>query len=345
LSDIMATASGTAFGAAASFAGTRVHLPERVQIRDDVLEWSEGRLVRDIRGGRIDGACLRRFVRLVDAPPEQIAGFARRYGPLYLGAHGYPVAEPDDLPSRIDKDVPPIIGPYISGKPLVTNLIWRQEPIAGWRAWARYVGTALVLSHELRVGERIVPDVRLKRCGLDPGPKNPEIDDDSPLLTRDAEGTFQLSELGRTVYDRLWPWRLLRWLDDCKTADDQWDLLVGDVNLRLLQVADYAVRLDGTLESPQVELGRPWFQHRFGLRVDSALPTIAGQLLATVSEGQHTQLCAGCRLPYPVKRRRENGRCPECRLRARSASAQRSKAKRRAKGSTMETEPVVADSS
>jgi hypothetical protein len=336
LSEIIASANGTAFGAAASFAGMWVHVPERTQIRDGVLEWSDAKIVKDMRSDCIDNACLRRFVRLADGRPEQIASFAGRYGPLYLGEHGYPVDRREDLPRRQDESEPPVIGPYLRGKPLITHRYWHQEPIEGWQAWARYIGTVLVLCHELRNGERIVPDVRLKRLGFDPGPRNPDIDDDSPCLALDSQGEFELSELGETVYDRLWPWRVIDWLDQCQTADEQWDALVGDVNLRLFEVVRYSVVFGGTINSPQVILAQP-FRHRLSLHVHRVLPTIAGQLLAAISGGERTQLCADCRLPYPVERRRHNGRCPECRMKARSASAQRSKAKRRAQSPALNT--------
>jgi hypothetical protein len=335
LSEILVEAQGTAFSAAASFTNTRVHLPERVQIRDGALEWSDGLRVMDVRGGRTDSACLQEFVSLADGPPEEIARFVERHGPLFLGPHGLPV-HADDLPSRIDESEPPIVGPTIgrSGESLLTHRVWYREPIDAWHAWARYVGTVLVLCHELRAGERIVPDVRLKRIGFDPGSRDPELDDDSPCVEHDAQGTLRLSELGTTVYFRLWPWRVLRALDACRTVDDQWRVLAWDVSFWLLPMVSYAVTLRGTAEHPRIELGRSAWDRKFDFQVHSAMPTVAGQLLATIAGGRSTQLCADCRLPYPVERRRKNGRCPECRRRARSASVQRSKARRRSRETT-----------
>ena len=134
---------------------------------------------------------------------------------------------------------------------------------------------------------------------------------------------------GQTVYFRLWPRRVLRSLDACRTAAEQWRVLAWDVSFWLLPMVSYAVFLSGTAERPRIELGRSAWDRKFDFSVRSALPTITGQLLATITGGRNTQLCADCRLPYPVERRRQNGRCPECRPAARSASVKRSKAKRR----------------
>ena len=331
LSEVLAEVDGAALGAAATFRDMNIQLPQRVQIRAGTLEWSDGVIGADRRFGLLNGACLRHFVRLADAPEAKIASFARTYGPLMLGEDGYPVHH-GDLPSRIDEDEPPVIGPTFRGRdrPLVWRRVWCQEPLAAWRAWARYVGTVLLLSHELRAGKLDVPDVRLKRLGLDLGPSDPNLEDDSPYVERDATGTYQLSALGLTVYDRLWPWRLCRELEACRTAEEQWALLARDVSLRLLGGLPYEIRLAGTAQHPRVELGRTLHEQLFGYRrIHSVLPMIAGQLVAAISGGQGTQLCADCRLPYPVQRRRKNGRCPECRKRAHSAVVQRSRAQKR----------------
>jgi hypothetical protein len=337
LSEMLAGADGSELGAAATFSDMKIQLPERVQIHDGGLEWSEGVVVADMRFGRLNGACLRHFIRLADAPETKIASFARTYGPLTLGEDGYPVDQ-DDLPSRIDEEEPPAIGPTLPGsdEPLITRRVWYREPLAAWRAWARYVGTVFLLSHELRAGKLAVPDVRLKRLGLDPGPNDPNFEHDSPYIERDATGTCQLSALGRTVYDRLWPWRLCRDLEACHTAEEQWALLARDVSLRLLGGLPYEIRLAGTAQHPRVELGQTLFEQMFGYRrIYSALPIIAGQLVAAISGGRGTQLCADCRIPYPVQRHRKNGRCPECRRRAHSAAVQRSKKKRREREATL----------
>ena len=144
--------------------------------RSRTVQWSGATVcaLTDARDGRIDSACLREFIRLADCRPEKIARFAERYGPLFLGPHGLPVNDAD-LPSRIDQSEPPLVGPTIgsTGEQLITYRVWYREPIEGWRAWARYVGTVLVLCHELCGGERIVPDERTlrrpKRIGYDPG--------------------------------------------------------------------------------------------------------------------------------------------------------------------------------
>src|SRR5688572_12005343 len=89
-SEISEIATGSAFGAAASVA-TGVVVPEHIQIGARLLEWSGSTAEESWQYRRLDDACLRRFIRLVDAPASHIARFAGRYGPLFLGAGGYPV--------------------------------------------------------------------------------------------------------------------------------------------------------------------------------------------------------------------------------------------------------------
>jgi hypothetical protein len=331
LSEILEKADGAALGAAATFSDVKIQLPQRVQIRGGILEWSEGVTMADWRFGRLNGACLRHFVRLAYASEARFATFARTYGPLMLDEDGH-LVDQDDLPSRLDEDEPPVIGLTFRGreKPSVWRRKWYQEPLDVWRAWARYVGTVLLLSHGLRSGKLHAPDVWLKRAGLDPGPNDPDLEDDSSYIECDETGTYQLSALGKTVYERLWPWRLCRDLEDCRTAEEQWAILARDVSLRLLGGLPYEIRLAGTAQHPRVDLGRTLHEQLFGYRrIHSALPIIAGQLVATISGGHGTQLCADCRLPYPVQRRRKNGRCEECRKRAHSAVVQRARAKER----------------
>lgn len=332
LSEIMPGAGGTAFGASAALTGRRLHVPERAHVRDGVLEWSAAYTLAEIRTERSSDACLRQFIRLANAPPQKIAEFAKRHGPLHLGTHGLPVAEINDLPSRRDDDEPPRKFGVASGHPLLIRRKWFQEPIEGWRAWARFVGTIVVLAYEVRNGERIVvPERRLRAAGLDPGPPNPMIEDDSPFIRREEDGSLSLSLLGRAVYQWLWPWTLIHDLGECKTADEQWKTIAAHAAVISHEV-NYAASLAGTRSHPTIELGPPTRRFDFGapLRVDSVFPTISGQMLATITGGSHTHRCTDCQLPYPVKRRRANGRCPECRMIARSASVQRSKAKSRA---------------
>ena len=157
LSDIVKDARGTAISAAASLIEDTVSLPDRVQINNDVLEWSDGISVGRMRDGRLNDDCLSRFVHLADASSRHFAAFALRFGPLYLGPDGWPVATADDLPSRVDEDEP--------------RRVWYQEPLEGWRAWSRYIRAVFALWYELRTGEHIiVSEVRLRRLGLDPVP-------------------------------------------------------------------------------------------------------------------------------------------------------------------------------
>jgi hypothetical protein len=193
------------------------------------------------------------------------------------------------------------------------------------------MGMVFVLSHELRLGARIVPDVRLKRLGLDLGSRNPEIAPDSLCLERTGAGKLAFSDLGETVYETLWPWGVIDWLDRWQSVEEQWGALTAHVNMTLFERAamSYKLFLGGPMASPRVAIVRPFAERFTAGTVQTAFPIIAGQLLAAITGVERTQLCEDCRLPYPVQRRRANGRCPECRPRARSASAQRSKAKRR----------------
>jgi hypothetical protein len=147
-------------------------------------------------------------------------------------------------------------------------------------------------------------------------------------------------ELYLTVYDRLSPWRLHRSLQAVKCPDrqctheicarKQWECLTLDVNARLLAVVNFTVRLRGTRHNPRVDLEQsadPWFRRS----VDSALPTIASQLLARLTNQGRTQLCHDCRLPYPIQRWDPKGRCPECERLASNARTRASKAKAKAK--------------
>lgn len=336
LSDIMPDARGMAFGASAAVAGGRRHVPERVQVRGDVLEWSNARTLAQRRYSPAGGTCLRAFVRLHDAPDTRIADFAGRYGPLYLGLSGRPVPDVKSLPSRRDEEELPLIGPYLrNGTPIVTHRIWHQEPIPAWRAWARYIGILLVLSAALREepGTRLVaPERRLRAAQIDPGPKNPEFDDDSPFVQRDETDELRFSPLGWTVWHWLYPWQVIRELDAAKSPEDQWECLMAGVSEAVCREVPYGVALGGTPARPEVTLlpYRPPLDFGHLFSANSAFPLVTGQLLAAITGGHHTQFCASCHLPYPVQRRRANGRCPECRKPARSASVQRSKAKRRA---------------
>jgi hypothetical protein len=315
-----------------------VEFPARVEVRGDHLEWTDNETGWGSRFGKIDSSCLRRFVRLAGKPAEQIAAFAQNHGVLYLSSeNGFPVLEKNDIPFRIDDDYPPTVGPKIGGELLITHRLWRQEPIEGWRAWSRYVGIVLVLSYELRKGDRIIaPEVRLRKYidhgDLDLGLKDTWLEDDSPYLERGPDGAMVLSDLGRTIYNRLWPWRLMRELEQRKTAEEQWRWLARDMSARLFPQVEFAIHLDGTADRPQVVLDRP-FNERFlagvGVhRTHYVLSSIAGQLLATIRGDMNH--CFDCGLPYPIKRRRARGRCPECARIASNKSARRSKARTRA---------------
>jgi hypothetical protein len=335
LREIMATAKGSSYGAAAAAVESRVMLPARVQINGEILDWSDhdGTGLGE-RSGHIDDACLRQFARLADAPPDRFVTFARHYGVLYLGKGGFPV-HPDDLRRRVDHDHPPWIGPCVGGQPIEDFSVWYQEPLEGWRAWSRYVRAVYVLCHELRQGERlVVPEVHLSRLGVDIGPKDRDVMINA-YLEPTSDGELQMSDLGWTIYSRLWPRRLCRELQRCQTVEAQWDCLVQDVGVRLLRQAEFEIRLGGSWAAPRITLDRP-FLDRIAMvwRVHHALSTIIGQLLASASGRANQHQCVDCRLPYPVQRRRENGRCPECRMKARSASVQRSKARQRARALT-----------
>ncbi len=331
LSELLATGQRSGYGAAVATAGARVVLPMRVRIHGDQLEWSDTDAFGDgvPPRGSIDGACLRSFVRLADAPSERIAGFARRYGVLYLGERGLPV-HPDDVPKQRDDSVPP--RDHVRVGKFDIHPVWHQEPVDAWRAWSRYVGTVLLLAHELRAGERIIaPERRLRSAGFEPGDPKGWIDDDSPCLERAPDGSLELSELGWTVYQRLWPWRLIRDLDQCRTAAEQRRRLANDVSLWMLPFADYEVALGWSGPLPQPRLDRPIVDRIVDGAVNNAFTTVAGQLIAAMSTGRNLQQCTVCFIPYEVQRRRQNNRCPECAKVARSASTQRSKAKRAAK--------------
>lgn len=349
------------FGVAAPFAGGWVFLPERVRIIDDVLEWSDWIAVGEMQRGRIDEACLRTFVRLADAPPASIEAFALRYGPLYLGPDGLTVATADELPSRVDREECPPTGASVAGGATDSpGRVWYQEPVEGWRAWARYVRTILVLYNALRGAKTgITPDRHLYQARIPLGPPEP-MHNDNPSMERYVAHLRRLSpglmrrlreaakgpegqhahELYLTVYDRLSPWRLCRLLEDAKCPDrqcthercahKQWEYLILDVNERLLAVANFTVCLRGTRDNPRVDLEQ-LTELRIRRSVDSALPTIASQLLASLTDQGRTQLCHDCRLPYPCLRRRQKGRCPECERLARNARVRASKARAKAK--------------
>jgi hypothetical protein len=200
----------------------------------------------------------------------------------------------------------------------------------------------LVLGYELRKGGRIIaPEVRLRKYTdhgeLELGLKDPWLEDDSRYLERGPDGAGVLSDFGWTVYYRLWPWRLMRELEQRKTAEEQWQWLAKDVSARLLAQVEYAIHLVGAVDRPQIVLDQP-FNERFlgdvGVhRTHYVLSSIVGQLITTIRGDMNN--CFKCGLPYPVKRRRAHGRCPECARIASNESAQKSKAKKRAALSEM----------
>lgn len=331
LSEIMTTTKETTFSAASAEIEQRVRLPARIQVSGDTLEWSaDDGTGRGLRSGRVDKGCLREFARLAAAPPEKFVRFARSYGVLYLEKDGFPV-HPDDAPRRVDAEHPP----RQEGHPVLeTPSVWHQEPLEGWRAWSRYVQAVFVLLHEIRKGERLaVPAERLSKLGIViPTDRNTHIDDDSPCLERGPDGELGFSDLGDSVYHKLWPRRVCNELERCQTVEAQWDCLVRDVSVRLLRQTEFEVCLGGSWAAPRVALDRPFLERvRADPPVHYALSTIIGQLLATFSGGANTHHCADCLLPYPVQRRREHGRCPECKRRNQRERTQRFREERRAK--------------
>jgi hypothetical protein len=330
LCEILENAKSSAASPLATASPPRIGVPVRTQICGDLLEWTDDETGWGLRSGKKDGSCLRRFIRLADQPDAQIAQFAQDYGVLSLGTGGFPVAKAD-LPSRVDEDYPPIVGPTVGKTTLITPRRWRQEPIAGWRAWSRYVHLVLMLSYALKQGEKIARDYHLRIVGFDPGPDDPDLDDDSPYIKRWPDGKLQLSDLGETVYDRLWPWRLMQELGQYATVEEQWQWLMQDVSVWLLRQVEYEVRLNGRWDAPRIVLDRPLHERwpLDGRSVHYALSTIVEQLIRTILGGMN--VCRDCWLAYPVERRRQNGRCPECARLASNKAARQSKARSRAR--------------
>jgi len=111
------------------------------------LDWRGGARPTLVRARRdLSEKLLERFVRLADAPTEEIVEFARRWG--LLGSHdlgNYP-----DLLDRAE-DVRDDVVAHLAG---LTQ--WRgkgREPVAAWRCWSQHAGALLRVSDALRQGQ------------------------------------------------------------------------------------------------------------------------------------------------------------------------------------------------
>jgi hypothetical protein len=82
------------------------------------------------------------FIRLADAPEEEILGFARRWGVLDLCSHGLPLVQPLlDQEGWWDHGEPPPCAP-LKWKPQglapeLSGILIGRERLAHWRQWAR----------------------------------------------------------------------------------------------------------------------------------------------------------------------------------------------------------------
>jgi hypothetical protein len=101
------------------------------------------------------GGCLEGFIRLRDATPERIAGFARKWGVLGLCGHGELLTHCShaELPPA---EIPPHALTSARWCPLISpgEGRWGGEPTAAWHRYARRLHGTLGLIASVRQGQR-----------------------------------------------------------------------------------------------------------------------------------------------------------------------------------------------
>lgn len=146
----------------------RAVVPVEVRVEGDSLlwclgpPWEPGDPVNlfDLRGFREGGSvagALWAFVDLIDAEPEAVAAFARRYGVLALGANGRPSSaqtygEERDLPSTVEGD---------------DGVSWYSEPAAAYRLFAVALRAMLAFGIAARGKDAIDSKAVIRDYGLD----------------------------------------------------------------------------------------------------------------------------------------------------------------------------------
>lgn len=97
-----------------------------------------------------DARMVERFAKLAQGSPEQVAGFARRYGVLGLCEHGHPMHDAGPLGA----DGLPVHGPGDDS----CRKIALSESVAHWRTWAARAAAILTIAAVDAAGERVTAD-------------------------------------------------------------------------------------------------------------------------------------------------------------------------------------------
>jgi len=265
----------------------RLLVPTRVNVEGDRLVWAVpvahdefGIDYTDFSGYKQvtpQAGLLTQFVQLADAPAEQIAQYARRWGMLGLCEHGVPAGHGRSADGRTHFGCPLQGQAWVSTDAGFELTAW--EPLELWRRYAREAAVLLSIAATLHRGE--------------PAP----VENWRALssLASHVDGWYWAVErTGRSNFVRVQQGILQIQLND-------W-LALGGVR----PYFDWGVAEGQPEQPPTVRIG-----------AESLFGALALYLVAAVASADGFVMCAGCKRPYPsAKRQPSAGRrnfCPDCR--------------------------------
>jgi hypothetical protein len=277
-----------------TFGTTRLLLPVVVDIEGDQLVWQhavEGDDSRRPKLATVDKGFLNDFIALADAPDEQIAAYARKWGVLGVCSHGCARTHPPHLGATgmLSGHCTPLGWEHCA--PPERAFTRAHEPLQYWRCLARQARGMLQLASALHRGVA----------------SHPDIWDDLQL------GPEQTS-MGRSESTG-WPNFFLTALVN------QW-LVNGDVR------PHFAWNLDGagpavTLGVSPLPISDDFLEALAHLMPDyqgtSLFGALAVQLLLACSRAEGLAICSSCGTPYVPPRRPSASRhrfCTKCGVRA-----------------------------
>ena len=172
-----------------------VIVPAGTYLDDAVIRWSY--LEYGGKEKKPPPDLLNRFIRLADAKPEHICGFAQKWGVLGFCEHGLPHTHNSGL-GHGDNCMPQGHG---EGKTLSENA-WCWDEVDQWRRLARRFGSTLKIAVQLE-NSRTVGDLEdWQRLGLG-GVYPPKPNDARYLLAQDTSSLVQLGAVTpRMIYQK-----------------------------------------------------------------------------------------------------------------------------------------------
>jgi hypothetical protein len=290
----------------------------RVDLSGQGLLWKHSAQGERPRRSPARAHLLDEFLRLADAQPEAVAGYAKKYGVLLICRHGLPSSHQTAPFSR--KRKPTWVSKYVAveGGRAVTRATawfdrcrlrvrqngWYWEPIAAWRRYAQEARAILAVAaalHENDLGDH--RDWRTLYC--------PEQQWVCPRCSAGNPAD----------------------VDHCRSCDRCWPVpTLAEARILL------ALFVQGWLNTAGTKLSFSWgVNPSISLGSDSLFGALAVQLISAIV-GHGVSLCSGCRLPYLPVRRPALGRHSFCQKCGTRAAWRISKARRRAAVSDVKTE-------